>query len=136
MNFSNFGAAGVLTWPPGCAQKLSFAPMVAERFPERERALAAGLFNSGSAVGAILAPPVVVYLLQRTGWQSAFVLVGVLGFVWLVVWWPLYRTPRENVAVSKSAAIPVRLLVRNRFVRAFTFSKIFLDPVWYFYILV
>jgi len=110
--------------------------VVAEWFPERERALACGLFNSGSAVGAILAPPIVVYVISRLGWPAAFALVGIIGFVWLAFWWPIYRTPGGKAAVAaiQAARIPVRQLMRSRFVLAFTFSKIFLDPVWYFYI--
>ena len=120
------GEAG--NWPGG-------VKVVAEWFPEQERALASGLFNSGSAVGAILAPPVVVYIISRMGWPAAFALVGVIGFAWLAVWWPVYRTPGERVGVKAPAAsIPVRELLRSRFVLAFTVSKIFLDPVWYFYI--
>jgi MFS transporter, ACS family, hexuronate transporter len=69
--------------------------VVAEWFPERERALASGIFNSGSSIGAILAPPVVAFLLLRLGWRWAFVLVGLAGFVWLAAWWPTYRTPPE-----------------------------------------
>jgi ACS family hexuronate transporter-like MFS transporter len=122
------GEAG--NWPGG-------VKVVAEWFPERERALAAGIFNSGSAVGAILAPPVVVYIISRFGWPAAFALVGITGFVWLAVWWPVYRVPAHfagGPALMPSNGVPVRQLVRSRFVLAFTFSKIFLDPVWYFYI--
>src|SRR6185369_8819615 len=62
--------------------------VVAEWFPDRERALAAGLFNAGSSVGAILAPPLVAWVLQHYVWRAAFVSIGVVGFVWLVLWWP------------------------------------------------
>jgi len=122
------GEAG--NWPGG-------VKVVAEWFPERERALASGIFNSGSAVGAILAPPIVVYIMGTLGWPAAFALVGVTGFLWLAVWWPVYRTPAQTSTEKKAAVaqrIPVRQLLRSRFVLAFTFSKIFLDPVWYFYI--
>ena len=64
------GEAG--NWPGG-------VKVVAEWFPERERALAAGLFNSGSAVGAILAPPIVAFLVLKWGWQSPFLFVGMAG---------------------------------------------------------
>ncbi|MGH9448784.1 MAG: MFS transporter, partial [Terriglobia bacterium] len=67
--------------------------VVAEWFPVKERALASGIFNSGSAVGAILAPPVVVWLLLRYGWRQAFVWVGVVGCIWLLIWSLVYRTP-------------------------------------------
>ena len=122
------GEAG--NWPGG-------VKVVAEWFPERERALASGIFNSGSAVGAILAPPEVVYIISRLGWPAAFAGIGLTGFVWLVFWWPVYRTPDATAGggdSAHSARIPVQRLLRSRFVLAFTFSKIFLDPVWYFYI--
>ena len=108
--------------------------VVAEWFPEEERALAAGLFNSGSAVGAILAPPIVAFLLLRFGWQSAFVFTGVAGLIWLVFWGRIYRTPDGENGEAAPPRVPVGVLVRTRFVRAFTASKIFFDSVWYFYI--
>src|SRR3954451_8693259 len=108
--------------------------VVAEWFPEKERALASGIFNSGSSIGAILAPPIVAFLLLRLGWRWAFVLVGLAGFLWLAVWWPIYRTPK---AISESEVlppVPTRELFRSRFVWSFTISKIFMDPAWYFYV--
>jgi ACS family hexuronate transporter-like MFS transporter len=109
--------------------------MVAEWFPESERALASGIFNSGAAVGAIIAPPLVAYILLHWGWPAAFVAVGASGLIWLAFWWPAYRNPPapDEKPFIASKPIPVRALLRNRFVLAFTFSKIFLDPVWYFY---
>jgi ACS family hexuronate transporter-like MFS transporter len=108
--------------------------LVAEWFPARERALASGLFNSGSAAGAILAPPVIAWLLLRFGWQTAFVAVGVSGFFWLALWLPLYRTPpSQKEEQAEPAPHPWRLF-RERFVWSFTLAKVFLDPVWYFYI--
>jgi ACS family hexuronate transporter-like MFS transporter len=108
--------------------------VVAEWFPERERALAAGLFNSGSAVGAILAPPIVAFLLLKWGWQSAFLFVGAAGLVWLAFWSRLYRTPAAPAGGASVPLVPVGVLLRSRFVWIFTISKIFMDPVWYFYI--
>lgn len=118
------GEAG--NWPAGVR-------VVAEWFPPKERALASGIFNSGSAVGAILAPPIVAWILLSYGWKWAFFAVGFSGFVWLLFWWPSYETPPESAA-SSSAPIPTGRLFRNPFVLYFTISKIFLDPVWYFYI--
>jgi ACS family hexuronate transporter-like MFS transporter len=117
------GEAG--NWPAGIK-------VVAEWFPERERALASGVFNSGSSVGAILAPPVVAFILLRLGWPSAFVFIGLLGFVWLVFWWKLYRTPGP-AAITERPPSAWRLF-RMRFVWSFTLSKVFMDPAWYFYI--
>jgi MFS transporter, ACS family, aldohexuronate transporter len=117
------GEAG--NWPAG-------VKVVAEWFPERERALASGVFNSGSSVGAILAPPVVAFILLRFGWPSAFLFIGLLGFVWLGFWWKFYRTP-EAAAVEERPPSAWRLF-RMRLVWSFTLSKIFMDPAWYFYI--
>jgi ACS family hexuronate transporter-like MFS transporter len=108
--------------------------VVAEWFPENERAFASGVFNSGSAVGAILAPPVVAYLLLHQGWQAAFLFVGVSGMIWLAFWGRMYYTPAAPGGTPRPTPIPVAELLRSRFVIAFTISKIFLDPVWYFYI--
>jgi ACS family hexuronate transporter-like MFS transporter len=119
------GEAG--NWPAG-------VKVATEWFPERERALASGIFNSGSAVGAILAPPIVAWILLRYGWPPAFVAVGAVGLIWFVLWLPVYRSPHAAAAEFGAPPIPVRVLVRTRVVLAFTLSKTFLDPVWYFYI--
>jgi MFS transporter, ACS family, hexuronate transporter len=109
--------------------------VVAEWFPEKERALASGIFNSGSAIGAILAPPVVATIILHWGWQPAFAATGIAGFIWLLFWWPLYRLPAASKnAPAVTARIPALVLLRTRFVWSFTIAKIFLDPVWYFYI--
>jgi MFS transporter, ACS family, hexuronate transporter len=107
--------------------------VVAEWFPERERALASGLFNSGSTIGVILAPPIIASIVLRFGWRLAFLLIGALGFVWLLAWLLLYRTPLETLP-STRAPQPVLQLLRMRFVWSFTLSKVFLDPAWYFYV--
>ncbi len=123
------GAGEAGNWPGG-------VKVVAEWFPERERALASGIFNSGSAAGAILAPPIVTVILFYLGWPAAFALVGSAGFVWLAFWWPIYHTPSPPVGVKVPLAerpVPVSYLLRNRVVITFTLAKIFLDPVWYFY---
>jgi len=119
------GEAG--NWP--AAVKIT-----SEWFPAKERALASGIFNSGSAIGAIAAPPLVAAIVIRWGWPRAFLLVGLSGYVWLFFWLLLYHTPehaRREVAARPAA--PWRLL-RTRFVAFFTLSKVFMDPVWYFYI--
>jgi ACS family hexuronate transporter-like MFS transporter len=108
--------------------------VVAEWFPAKERSLASGIFNSGSSVGAILAPPVIAGLMIHFGWRSAFVAVGSLGFIWLFAWSAFYRAPHRTAESPAPSAPPLRLLLRSRFVWTFTISKIFIDPVWYFYI--
>jgi ACS family hexuronate transporter-like MFS transporter len=108
--------------------------VVAEWFPPEERSLASGIFNSGSAAGAILAPPIIAGLILRSGWRSAFVAVGSLGFLWLAVWGRFYRSPvRKNEAAAFPRRTPLRIMLRSRFVWTFTIAKVFIDPVWYFY---
>ena len=119
------GEAG--NWPAGVR-------VATEWFTERERALASGIFNSGSAIGAILAPPIVAWILLRYGWPSAFASVGSAGLIWLVLWLPAYRKPHAVASEFEAPPMPFRALVRTRFVLGFTFAKAFLDPVWYFYL--
>jgi ACS family hexuronate transporter-like MFS transporter len=108
--------------------------VVTEWFPARERALAAGLFNSGAAIGAIVAPPLVTWLVLEFDWQTAFILIGATGYLWLIGWLLVYHTPtsvRSELAARPKA--PWRLL-KTRFLGVLTVAKVFLDPVWYFYI--
>src|SRR5499427_1931362 len=69
---------------------------VAEWFPKRERALTTGIFNSGTNIGAIIAPLVVPWLTLTYGWPAAFVATGALGFLWIVLWWPMYAPPGRH----------------------------------------
>lgn len=119
------GEAG--NWPAG-------AKLVAEWFPAKERALAAGIFNSGAAIGAIIAPPLVTWLVITWNWQTAFVVVGVSGYVWLIGWWLVYYTPRVAMRTAVYETVAPWRLMRTRFLATLTLSKVFLDPVWYFYI--
>ncbi len=107
--------------------------VVAEWFPVEERALASGIFNSGSSIGSVLAPPLVAGLALAWGWRAPFVLVGLCGFLWLALWWRLYYTPAEAQAESRRAPMPAWRLLRTRWVATFTASKVFSDPAWYFY---
>jgi ACS family hexuronate transporter-like MFS transporter len=119
------GEAG--NWPAG-------VKVVTEWFPPRERAFASGLFNSGAAIGAVVAPPLVAWLVLRYGWPVAFVVTGLTGYVWLVAWWLVYRTPAAVQAEVSARPAPAWRLFRTRFVGVFTIIKVFVDPVWYFYI--
>ena len=125
--FLGLGEAG--NWPAA-------AKLVAEWFPPEERSFASGLFNSGSAVGAILAPPLIALLVLRYGWRAAFACVSCLGFAWLLGW--LFFTPAAQPVPANSTArlrtsLPIRSLLRSRFTVTFTLSKVFIDPIWYFY---
>ena len=120
---------------------------VAEWFPKRERALAAGLFNAGTNTGAIVAPLLVPAITLRWGWQWAFILTGALGFLWLLVWIPLYRDPALHPNVSPAelqliradgpetgASVPWLRLLGYRQTWAFAAGKLLADPVWWFYL--
>jgi ACS family hexuronate transporter-like MFS transporter len=119
------GEAG--NWPAG-------VKVVAEWFPPKERALASGIFNSGSAIGAVVAPPLVAWIIVKSGWQSAFLLVGGAGLIWLAIWAFVYHSPAIAQTGTARQPVPLRDLLRERWVCQFTASKIFSDPVWYFYI--
>lgn len=120
---------------------------VAEWFPKKERALATGIFNAGSNVGAIIAPAVVPIIYLNWGWQSAFVATGLAGLIWVFFWWPTYRRPREHPRLSPSelafiesdppdpaARIPWAALLAFRQTWAFAIGKFLTDAVWWFYL--
>jgi ACS family hexuronate transporter-like MFS transporter len=119
------GAGEAGNWPAG-------AKLVGEWFPPKERALASGIFNSGASIGAVISTPVIAWLVLSHGWQSAFIAMGALGFVWLAGWWLFARTPAREEEVSPR--IPAGKLFTTRFVLFFTLSKVFMDPVWYFFV--
>jgi ACS family hexuronate transporter-like MFS transporter len=75
---------------------------VAEWFPKKERALATGLFNAGSNVGAVVAPFTVPWIATHLGWRWAFILTGAIGLLWLLFWLPVYRRPEQHPQVSKA----------------------------------
>lgn len=120
---------------------------VAEWFPKRERALATGIFNAGSNVGAIVAPLVVTQITLAWGWQWAFVITGAVGLLWLGFWLPLYRRPEEHPRLSPAELahiqsdppenlekVPWRTLLRMKQTWAFALGKFLTDPVWWFYL--
>lgn len=120
---------------------------VAEWFPKRERALATGLFNSGSNIGAIVTPLVVPWITYRFGWRMAFIATGALGLVWILCWLAVYHRPEEDALVSaaelayiqsdreeQGATIPLRKLIRLPQAWAVAAGKFFTDPIWFVYL--
>jgi ACS family hexuronate transporter-like MFS transporter len=118
---------------------------VAEWFPQKERALATGIFNAGSNAGAILTPFVVPWITAVYGWRAAFIFTGALGFVWLILWLLLYRKPEEHPLLSKPeleyiiADRPPALprakwikIIPHRQTWAFVLGKFTTDPIWWF----
>jgi ACS family hexuronate transporter-like MFS transporter len=117
------GEAG--NWP--AAIKLT-----SEWFPPEERSTASGIFNSGAAAGAVIAPLLISWLGTTFGWQITFVVIGVLGYLWLAAFWFTYYTPERSLKESKARIVPPLKLLKNKFVLSLTLSKVFIDPVWYF----
>ncbi len=124
---------------------------VAEWFPKRERALATGIFNSGTNVGAVAAYPIVGWLLLKWGWKAAFIGTGALGFLGLTLWLVFYRlpgdhpwlSPAERDYIAGSSAehyaesppeMPWRSIFGYRQAWGFTLAKFMTDPIWWFYI--
>src|SRR6267154_187547 len=120
---------------------------VAEWFPKKERALATGIFNAGTSIGAMLTPVVVPWINARWGWRGAFIGIGALGFVWLVFWLLIYGQPEEHPRLSKAELDYIRsdpqvsvrkikwaALLPLRQTWAFIAGKFLTDPVWWFYL--
>ncbi len=126
---------------------------VAEWFPKKERALATGIFNSGTNIGAIVAPLTVPLIAMHLGWQWAFILTGAIGLLWLLFWFTLYEIPQKHQRLNKaefdyihsdkdeiasnenrSARQSWLKLLLFRQTWAFLFGKLLTDPVWWFYL--
>ncbi len=120
---------------------------VAEWFPRRERALATGIFNSGSNIGAIVAPLLVPIIAMTWGWQAAFLFTGVLSAAWLAVWLLTYKSPEQQPALSAaelahirsdppepSVKVPWSRILRHRQAWAFVAAKFMTDPIWWFFL--
>ena len=122
---------------------------VALWFPKKERALATSIFNSGTNVGAIIAPAVVPWIAFTWGWQAAFIAAGLAGFVWLLFWFPLYDVPekikklsaselthiRSDLEEEKTTKIPWLQLLGYRQTWSFIVAKFLTDPVWWFFLI-
>jgi len=129
----------------------------AEYFPKKERSFATGIFNSGANVGAILAPATVPYIAEAWGWESAFLIIGGVGFLWLIFWFIFYEKPEQQKRLSKAeleyilldpdqnAIVPSESEVEAKKISwtkllgykqtwAFTFGKFMTDGVWWFFL--
>jgi MFS transporter, ACS family, hexuronate transporter len=118
-------------------------------FPKRERALATSIFNSGTNVGAILAPALVPWIALTFGWQMAFISAGAVGLIWLLFWFPLYNVPEKikmlNKAeldlinsdhdVEKKCGVSWFRLLTYRQTWSFVAAKALTDPIWWFFLI-
>jgi ACS family hexuronate transporter-like MFS transporter len=121
---------------------------VAEWFPQDERSLATGIFNSGSNAGAILAPIIVPWVAVRFGWHAAFLATGIFSAMWIIFWFVKYRMPSEHRTLSAAElcrinqhepekpgpSTPWIKLLGYRQTWAFAFGKFLTDPIWWFYL--
>ena len=126
----------------------------AEWFPKKERALATGIFNSGANAGAIIAPLSVPFIAEKYGWQTAFLITGLVGFVWLVVWFKLYDKPADTKKLSKAEfeyicsdtnqfktihsdvekSLSWQKLLTFKQTWGYVIGKFLTDPIWWFYL--
>jgi ACS family hexuronate transporter-like MFS transporter len=125
----------------------------AEYFPKKERSFATGIFNSGANIGAILAPLTVPWIGNHWGWEYAFVIIGAIGFLWLIFWWMFYEKPEKQKRLSAAELAYInsgdekpaqpeiaekkvswfKLLGYNQ-TWAFAFGKFMTDGVWWFFL--
>jgi len=120
---------------------------VTEWFPKRERALATGIFNAGSNVGAIITPLIVPAITLAWGWQAAFLITGLFTVVWLIAWVLFYQSPQDSLNLSDSerayinadpadpvVTIPWRKVIFTREAMAFSIAKFLTDPIWWMFL--
>jgi MFS transporter, ACS family, hexuronate transporter len=127
------------------------AKVVGEWFPPKERALALGIFNSGAALGSVIAPPLIIFLDLRYGWESTFLVIGALGFLWLIPWLLIYHpaatdprlTAENRLALKGGAAAATAARQPKRSVSellamprtwGILLSRLFTDPTWWLFI--
>jgi len=123
---------------------------IAEWFPKKERALAFGIMNSGTNVGAILAPLAIPAMLVAWGWQAAFIITGSIGFIWVILWFIFYELPEKHKKISAGELeyinidvdeqnetkekVPWLKLFKYRQTWLFFIGKGLTDPIWWFYL--
>ncbi|MEI8225629.1 MAG: MFS transporter [Bacteroidota bacterium] len=123
---------------------------VAEWFPKKERALATGIFNSGTNVGAIVAPLAIPAIVVAWGWQAAFIITGAIGFIWVILWFIFYEIPEKHKKVSAGELAFINSdvdeqsetkekvswmkLLKYRQTWLFFIGKGLTDPIWWFYL--
>jgi ACS family hexuronate transporter-like MFS transporter len=124
---------------------------VAEWFPIQERAIGMGIVNTGATLGSALAPPLIVWLQYRFGWQATFVVTGVVGFVWLALWLALFRQPAAHPLISHGELVHIQGgqsiigpettapswidLLNNRAVLSIVLARFLADAIWWLYLI-
>lgn len=124
------------------------AKVIAEWFPVKERALGMGIFNSGTSIASVLAPPLIIFMQLWFGWRATFVVMGAAGFLWLALWLKFYAPPERHPRITaaelallapqreenkRAPRIEWRALLRYRQAWAIAVARFFADPVWWMY---
>jgi len=151
VGFSSFAAASFFLGLGEAGNWPGAAKVVAEWFPQRERALGMAIFNGGASMGGVVGPILVATLLEPlVGWRKTFLIVGSLGFLWLIVWLILYRplvshprlSPEERslirdgqLAVTTEPAPAIRDLLSRRQTWGILLARLCVDPIWWLYML-
>jgi len=156
---TGFGAARAVLGLGEAGNFPAAVKVIAEWFPKRDRAYATGLFNSGTTIGAIIAPIIVTAITLQMGWRWAFIITGMLGFIWVLAWWAIYKSPTKNPHVNAAELeyihsddqengndgeneqesngnlqITWRQLFQHRQTYAILFSRFVTDWVWWFFL--
>jgi ACS family hexuronate transporter-like MFS transporter len=149
--FSSVMAFAVARFGLGIGASANFPAAIksiAEWFPKKERALATGIFNTGSNLGAILTPLIIPFIAITLGWQWAFILAGALGFVWLIFWTLIYKKPELNTKLSdaervyilqdekepETQKLPWKSIISYKQTWGICLSRFLTDPIWWFFL--
>jgi ACS family hexuronate transporter-like MFS transporter len=141
------GARGAL----GFAEAGSFPAAIkaiADWFPVKERSLATGIMVSGSTVGPLIGPALVLYIANKYNWQAAFIVTGALGIVWVIAWYFLYSKPQDNPRVNAAeldhiisgqpaiteGKVPVLQLLTKKATWGYFLANFLTDCIWWFYL--
>lgn len=106
---------------------------VTRLFEKKDRTLAIGIFNGGSVIGATVAPPLIVFLLQHYGFRTAFLVPTIAGFLWIPVWWMMYGPELRVKAQAAPPAVSLRQMLGNSSSWAVMLCRFFIGPVMQFY---
>jgi ACS family hexuronate transporter-like MFS transporter len=158
-----FGAARAVLGLGEAGNFPAAVKVIAEWFPKQDRAFATGVFNSGTTIGAIIAPIIVTAITLEWGWRWAFIVTGMLGFIWVAFWWVLYHSPEKHHGVNQAEldyihsddeeeahesykthedninsethqVVTWRQLFQHRQTYAILFSRFVTDWVWWFFL--
>ncbi|MGH9618950.1 MAG: MFS transporter [Bryobacteraceae bacterium] len=116
-----------------CGNYSGGVKVATQYFPVRERTFAIGVFNSGPVIGAVIAPPMIVYLAQRYGFRTAFLFPASLGAIWVVLWWFFFRDRKGSSAQTAVPQVPLSQMLRRSSAWAVMFCRGLIGPVIQFY---